>query len=500
AAARAAHAAGAADAALALLQDAHAGPLDAREQAEHRLLEAQMAFSSRRGPEAAALLVAAAQRLEPFDARLARVGYLEAIWAASFAGHLAHPSATDDVAAAVRAARMGAPRGPSEQLLDGLVTRFADSYRAGAPMLQRALRDVRRAEPDGLLDMAWVWLAVDLYDAGAWFELARHQVRAARDAGALTVLPLALHTLASRHVAAGELEHAATLLAEADSITASTGNARMSHGRLALAALGCDDAHTLIDSAIRTGTERGEGVLAGLAEHAAATLHNGLGQHEEALRWARREVEHNPHAFYSTALGELVEAAAACGDETLARRALKALCERTQPSGTGWALGVEARARALVSDGDAAESSYREAIALLDGCGMSVERARAQLLYGEWLGRAGRRSDAREQLRAAHDSFTAMGAPAFADRAARGLRSGGEPARRRVKRTREDLTAQEAHIARLARDGLTNAQIGGQLFISPRTVEYHLKKVFAKLGVASRDQLGGVLADEPGAA
>jgi DNA-binding CsgD family transcriptional regulator len=496
AAARAAHAAGAADSALALLQDAHAGPLDAREQAEHRLLEAQLAFSSRRGRDAAALLVAAARGLEPLDARLARVGYLEAIWAASFAGHLAHPSATSDVAAAVRAADSSAPRGPSEQLLDGLVARFVDGYRAGAPLLQRALRDVRRAEPDGLLDIAWVWLAVDLYDADAWFELGLRQVQAARDAGALTVLPLALHTLASRHVAAGELELAVTLLAEADSIMASTGNAPTSHGWLALAAMGCDDAQTLVDSAIRDGTERGEGVLVGLAEHAAATLHNGLGQHEEALVWARREVEHNPHAFYSTALGELVEAAAACGDDKLARRALKALVERTRPSGTGWALGVEARARALVCGGDAAESCFREAVALLDGSRMVVERARAQLLYGEWLERGGRRSDAREQLRAAHDSFSAMGAVAFADRAGRALHSGRESRRRRTVGPSDDLTDQQAQIARLARDGLTNAQIGGQLFISPRTVEYHLNKVFSKLGVTSRDQLGGVLADE----
>jgi DNA-binding CsgD family transcriptional regulator len=496
AAARAAHEAGAGDAALALLHDAHAGPLAARERAEHSLLEAQMAFSARRGGDAAARLVAAARQLEPHDAQLARAGYLDAIWAAAFAGHLAQPCTTGDVATAVRAAGLDAPRGPSEQLLDGLVTRFADSYRAGAPILQRALREARRAEPDGRIEMTWVWLAVDLFDADAWLELGVRQVQAARDAGALTVLPLALHTLASRHVAAGEPELAATLLAEADSMMASTGNAPLHHGRLALAALGGDDAQTLIDGAIRDATERGQGVLAGLAEHAAATLHNGLGRHEEALRWARREVEHNPHAFYGTALGELVEAAAACGEDKLARRALKALRARTQPSGTGWALGIEARARALVSDGDAAEAGFREAISLLDGSGMRVERARAQLLYGEWLARDGRRSDARAQLRAAHDDLTAIGAAAFAERAARALRSGGEPARRRVVSTRDDLTAQEAEIARLARDGLTNAQIGSRLFISPRTVEYHLYKVFAKLGVTSRGQLGGVLTEE----
>jgi DNA-binding CsgD family transcriptional regulator len=481
AAARAAHAAGDTDAALALLQDAQAGPLAAREQAEHALLEAQVAFSSRRGRDVAGQLVAAARRLEPFDARLARAGYLEAIWAA-------HPNALAQAAAAARAADLGAPR--ADAMLDGLVTRILDGFAAGAPRLRKALRRVRR---DRLLDMGWVWLAADLFDADAWLELGVHQVQAARDAGALTVLPVALHALATRRVLAGELDRAAALLAEADAI------APLSHGRLALAALGADDAQTVIDGAIRDATERGDVVLAALAAHAAATLHNGLGEHEEALRWAKREVEHNPHAFHHTALAELVEAAAACGDDKLARRALKSLRERTRPSGTDWALGVEARARALVADGDDAEAGHREAIERLGTGGLEAERARAQLLYGEWLVRAGRRGDAREQLRAAHDSFTTMGAAAFAARAGRALRAGGEPARRRrAVATRDALTEQEAQIARLARDGLTNAQIGGQLFISPRTVEYHLYKVFAKLGVSSRDQLGGVLTGEAG--
>ena len=234
-------------------------------------------------------------------------------------------------------------------MLDGMTMRFVDGCAAGAPMLRRALREFRDTEPDGMFDIAWVWLAVELWDSDAWFELGTRQVQAAREAGALTVLPVALHTLASWHLHAGDLALAETLLTEADSILAATGDAPMIHARLRLAALRGGDAQPLITASIRAATQRGEGMLVRHAEEAAATLYNGLGLHDDALAWAQREFEHNPHVFYRTALPELVEAAVRCDRLDLARRAVEELCEHTQASGTAWALGIEARARALIS-------------------------------------------------------------------------------------------------------------------------------------------------------
>jgi len=496
AAARAAHAAGAAEAASELLEAARHGPLDELENAHGQLLEAQIAFSHLRGRDAASLLAGAARRLEPLDPGTSRAAYLEAIWAACFAMHLASPSGPLEVSVAARAAPPAArPEGAYDLMLDGLATRFVEGYRAGVPTLQRALSEYRRSGMEGLADTVWVWLAVELWDADAWFELGTRQVRVARAAGALTVLPLALHTIAAWHVLAGDLAVADTLLAEADSIMAATGDAPMTHARLRLAALRGGDAMALITASIRDGTERGEGVLVRHAEDAAATLFAGLGRYDDALAWARREAEHNPHAFYMTALPEIVEAAVRCDDADLARRTVDALCERTQPSGTAWARGVEARARALISAGDDADALYREAISRLTESRLGVECARAQLLYGEWLRRESRRVDAREQLRAAHEAFTAMGAGPFAERAARELRATGETVRKRTVETRDELTPQEAQIARMVADGFTNPEVAAQLFLSPRTVEWHLRKVFGKLGISSRRELRSTVHD-----
>jgi DNA-binding CsgD family transcriptional regulator len=495
AAARAAHAAGAAEAASALLMTAQRGPLDELEDAQRQLLEARIVFTSRRGRDAASLLAAAAKRLEPLDVETSRAAYLEAIWAAWIAMHLASPSGPHEVSAAARAAPPPAGAlSPYDWMLDGLATRFVDGSRACAPTLQRALSEFRRTETEGLADMAWVWLAVELWDADAWFELGTRQVQAARAAGALAVLPLALHTIAAWHVLAGEFALADTLLAEADSIMVATGDAPMSHARLHLAALQ-GDAEALITASISDATERGEGVLVRHAEDAAATLYVGLGRYDDALEWAQREVEHNPHAFYMTALPELVEAAVRCDQPDEARRAVEALSEKTQPSGTAWARGVEARSRALISEGDDADALYRQAIALLGESRLGIEFARAQLLYGEWLRRQNRRVDAREQLRAAHEAFAAMGAGPFAERAERELKATGETVRKRSVETRDELTPQEAQIARLAAERLTNVEIGAQLFLSPRTVEWHLRKVFQKLGINSRRQLRSALPD-----
>jgi DNA-binding CsgD family transcriptional regulator len=498
AAARAARDAGAADAASALVTAARRGPLDELEDAQGHLLEAQIAFSSRRGGDSASLLVAAAQRLGPLDAGMSRAAHLEAIWAACFALHLASPSGPVEVAAAARGCPpAAATTSPYDLMLDGLATRFVDGFPAGAPTLQRALSEFSRTQTQGLADlaMAWVWLAVELWDADAWFELGTRHVQAARAAGALTILPLALHTIAEWHTRAGELAVAGTLLAESDSIMAATGDAPMSHARLHLAALRGGDAEAVIAASIQDATERGEGILVRHAEHAAAKLYAGLGRYDDALTWARREVEHNPHAFYLTALPELVEAAVRCDEPDEAGRAADALCEQTRASGTAWARGIEARSLALISEGDDADTLYREAITLLGGTRFVVESARAQLLYGEWLRRQGRRVDARGQLRAAHEAFAAMGAGPFADRAERELKATGETVRKRSVETRDELTPQETQIAQLAAERLTNVEIGAQLFLSPRTVEWHLRKVFLKLGVSSRRQLRSALPD-----
>ena len=343
-------------------------------------------------------------------------------------------------------------------------------------------------------------LAVELWDADAWFELGTRLVHAAREAGALAVLPVALHTLASWHLLAGDLALAETLVTEADSILAATGDAPMIHARLRLAALRGADAQPLISASIREATQRGEGVLVRHAEEAAATLYAGLGHHDDALAWAQREFDHNPHVFYRTALPELVEAAVRCDRLDVARRAFDELCVHTQASGTAWALGIEARCRALISSGDDADASYRRAISLLGDCGLNVESARAQLLYGEWLRRERRRRDARDQLRAAHDTFTLMGAGPFAERAERELRATGETARKRTDATNDALTMQEAQIARLAAEGHTNQEIGTQLFLSHRTVEWHLRHVFTKLGLRSRRELRSALPDTARAA
>ena len=333
--------------------------------------------------------------------------------------HLASPSGLDDVAVAVRAAPRAADTpSPEALMLDGLATRFVDGYRAGAPMLQRALVELRRTQTDARVDMSWVWLAVDLWDADAWFELGTRHVKAARAAGALTMLPLALHTIAEWHVFAGDFARADALIAEAGSILAATGDAPMSHAPLRLAALKGGDAEVLITASIREATERGEGGLVCHAENAAATLYLGLGRYDDALAWAQREVEHNRQAFYTTALPDLVEAAVRCGELDTARRAVDALREQTEASPTAWARGVEARSRALLSEGDDADALYRQAISELAESRLGVELARAQLLYGEWLRRQNRRVDAREQLRAAHEAFAEMGAAPFAERAA----------------------------------------------------------------------------------
>jgi DNA-binding CsgD family transcriptional regulator len=319
-------------------------------------------------------------------------------------------------------------------------------------------------------------------------------VSLARNAGALAVLPTALTYRACVHLHAGEFAEASALIEEADAISKATRSAPLGNGSMMLLAWRGQDIAALrvIESVVQDAKSRGEGRAIGLAHYATAVLYNSLGRYKDALVAAQHTCAYEDLGFFGWALVELVEAGVRSDVRDVASDALGQLDERTRACGTDWALGVRARSAALLSEGNAAEALFREAIERLGRSRIAVHLARAHLVYGEWLRRENRRVDAREHLRAAHDAFSRMGAEAFADRARRELLATGETARRRVDEMRDVLTPQEAEIARLARDGFSNPDIGARLFISPRTVQYHLHKVFAKLDISSRNQLGRV--------
>jgi DNA-binding CsgD family transcriptional regulator len=500
-AAQATFEAGAPDAALELLAAAELGPLDELQRGRLTRLRGQIVFARRRGGDALPLLLDAAGQLERFDAGQAREAYLEAVGSAVFASRLNGRDGMREVAEAARAAPRG-PRPPRlvDALLDGLATRFAEGYVAGAAPLAHALHLFRRdAAHSGDDIMRWLWLAwpaaADMWDDEAWHELATHGVRTAREVGALNFLPVALTYRAAVHIHAGEFDAAAALVEEADAITAATGNSPLGYGALLLAAWRGDgaDASELIQDNAEWATTWGEGRAIGLSQYVTAVLYNGLGRYETALDSAERACEYDDLAVFGFSLVELVEAGVRGGAPDAAATALRRLEERAVASGTDWALGVLARSRALLSDGEAAELSYLEAIERLSRSRIAVHLARAHLVYGEWLRRENRRVDAREQLRTAHEMLHRFGATAFAERARRELLATGESVRQRTIEARLVLTAQETQIARLAGDGKTNSEIGAELFISPRTVEWHLRKVFTKLDVDSRRKLRGAL-------
>jgi DNA-binding CsgD family transcriptional regulator len=497
AAARTMHEAGAPDAALGLLATAETGPLDELQRARVDLLRAQIAVVVTRGRDAPLLLLDAAKRLERLDIRLARETYLDALSAAIFAGRLAGKPGLPEVAEAARAAPSppDAPRAP-DLLLDGLAVLITEGNAAGAPMLRRALSAFRDENLSAEEELRWLWLtcraAMKLWDDESWYALSTRAVQLARDVGTLPVLPHALTLHAGIYIFAGEFATAEALGREAHEVSAAIGVPDVAYVRLILAAWRGQGAETpkLIEADVREAIARGEGRTIGAGDYAAAVLYNGLGRYAEALTAAQRSSEHPEELVFSTwGSFELIEAATRSGKPDVAAEALTQLSDATRASGTDWALGVEAYARALVSDDAAAERLYREAIERLARTRARAWLARAHLVYGEWLRREQRRVDAREQLRIAHEMLAAMGAEAFAERARRELLATGESARKRTVDTRGELTAQEAQIARLAREGLSNPEIGAQLFISPRTVQYHLHKVFGKLDISSRSQL-----------
>jgi ATP/maltotriose-dependent transcriptional regulator MalT len=356
--------------------------------------------------------------------------------------------------------------------------------------------------------MRWLWtacpvapepIAPDLWDDEAWHELATAAVRLARDAGALATLPIALSYRAAVHVHTGEFAAAAALMQEADAITEATGNAPLRYTSLALAAWRGEEAPAvrLIESSVKDATRRGEGRAIGLAGYAIAVLYNGLGRYGAALAGAREACEYDDLGFFGWCLVELVEAGVRSGAHEVSAGAARRLEERARAVGTDWALGVLARSSALLEDGRAADALYREALERLERCRIVVHLARAHLVYGEWLRRENRRVDARERLRTAYEMLSRIGAEAFAERARGELLATGETVRKRKMKTRDVLTAQEALVARLAAQGRTNPEIGAQLFISSRTAEYHLHKVFAKLGISSRRSLRDALRSSP---
>jgi ATP/maltotriose-dependent transcriptional regulator MalT len=429
---------------------------------------------------------------------MARETYLEAIASAMFAGRLGTGPDEHDVAEAARASNRVQALGAADLLLDALVTRFTEGYAASVAPLSRALRAF--GEPDaGGDDRRWLWLACrlaqDVWDDELWYVLATRGVRVARDTGAINLLPNALNYLAALNVHSGNFATAAALIDEVDAIAQATGLPPLKYAALMLAAARGDQALPQAFFEFSNVMGRGEGSALGQFLWLTALLHNGHGHYPEALAAARQACEHDDVTAYGLALVELIEAGVRDGRPDEAAAALDRLSERTQASGTEWALGMEARCRALVSDD---ESLYHESIERLARSRAALELARSRLLYGEWLRRENRRTDAREVLRAAHESFSHMGAEAFAERARRELLATGETVRRITADTRDALTPQEVQVARLARDGRTNPEIGAQLFISARTVEYHLHKVFRKLDVSNRKELRDALADASG--
>src|SRR3954447_7184986 len=494
AAAEASLQAGVFDVARRLLATAEGGPIDELQRARLDLLRAEAAYAESRGSEAPALLLRAAKTLDPLDPKLARDTYLDAWSAALFAGRLASTGSLHHVSReALARPRSAGPQRPSDLLLHGFSLALTDGRAAASPVLERAARGFAGQEVAVEEVLRWGWLAtaaaVMVWDYDTCLAVADRGVLLARESGALAVLAVSVNVLAQAVALGGDSESAASLIAEAQSVTEATGARVAPYGALVLAGLRGREAEagTVIDATIHEATAGGQGTAVQYARWARAVLLNGLGRYQEALAVAQDASDDTPELFVSAwALSELVEAAARSEDGARARGALDRLTEATSAAETDWGLGIAARSRALLSEGEAAQRLYREAIERLGRTRLRPELARAHLLYGEWLRREGRRVDAREQLRTAHEMLETIGMEAFAERARRELLATGKKVRKRTSDTRDELTGQERQIAGLARDGLSNPEIGARLFLSSRTVEWHLGKVFAKLGITSR--------------
>ncbi|MGY4646373.1 helix-turn-helix transcriptional regulator [Mycobacterium sp. URHB0021] len=503
AAARAKIDAGAPDAALQLVAHAQAAPPEPMLQAQIEVVRSQIAFAMNRGRDVPALLLSAAEHLRDLDPPLARETYLEALMASVFAGRLVW--AQDCNSAGVARAAQWAPPAPSppravDLLLDGLVLRFTKGYVSAAPTLTRAVRQFRLDDDSGTAGLRWYAfvgrIAFDLWDQQSWDDLAVRQVQILREQGVLTLLPVALAYRAGVCVHAGRFDEAAALLEESGAISQATGTPPPLYIEPMLAAYRGQQARTLqlVRTSLHSATVRGEGLVIPFVQYAAAVLHNSLGQYREALTATNRAVEHDDIGMYGYVLLERVEAAAHCGETRIATDAARELADRAGAAGTELALGVAARSRALLAQGAAADELYRAAIEHLGRSKVDVLQARAQLLYGEWLRRQRRRNEAVNQLRRARETFRRVRADGFAERARRELGAAGDVVEAPVVSLTEQLTGQETNIAQLAAEGHSNIDIAAQLFLSPRTVEWHLSRTYGKLGIASRRQLKATLA------
>ncbi len=491
------HEAGAFEAALELLTVAAAQPLDELARARLQLLRATIAFHLTRGNEVPDLMLEAARTFAPLDASLSRDTYLDAIDVAL----ITDGRDTVRVAAAAREAPEPAtsPR-PSDQLLDGLVTIFTAGYAAGAPTLRRALQAFRDESdtartPGGQSDR-WLWLAgrcaVGILDDELAHVLASRHVNLAREAGALATLPAALSSMANVLILSGELARAGELAAESAAITEATGGVPLLHTLVALAAWRGDQAtavHLNQEMLRCVADPDSSDTEVAVGQYAMSVLHNGMGNYAQALAAAGRADETGELGLSNIGPPELIEASMRAGHPDIAASALERFDALATACNTSWALGLVARCRALTSAGPIAEDHYREAIERLSQSRMIGETARAHLVYGEWLRREGRRQDAREQLRTAHQQLSDIGIEAFAERAARELRATGERPRKPTAQPTDALTAQELHIARLVATGATSREVAEHLFLSPRTIEAHLRNIFRKLDITSRRQL-----------
>ena len=501
AAAEASLGAGNFEVARALLATAEVAPLDKLQRARLDLLRAEAAYAESRDGSAPGLLLRAAKTLEPLDPQLARETYLDAWSSALFAGQLASSTSLHEVSRDALAARCAAERPrPSDLLLQGFSLAFTEGRSAAAPVLEQAATGFAGDDVSVGEVLRWGWLATAaaamVWDYETCLAVATRGVQLAREAGALTVLAVSANVTAQAVVLGGDFGRAASLVAEAEGVTDATGTLVAPYGALVLAGHQgrAGEAAGLIDATIEECTAGGQGTAVQYARWARSLLLNGLGRYGEAVTAAREASDDTPQLFVSVwAAIELLEASTRSDEPDLARSAFERVAAATAVSSGDWALGIHARSRALLSEGETAERLYREGIERLRRTRLRPELARSHLLYGEWLRRANRRVDAREQLRTAYDQLTSIGMDAFAERARHELLATGEHVRERSFETRDQLTPQEEQIAHLAREGLTNPEIGARLFVSPRTVEWHLRKVFAKLGIRSRRELARAL-------
>jgi DNA-binding CsgD family transcriptional regulator len=503
AAAEAKHFAGLVDDALRLAALAEGGPLDEFHQVRVDVLRGRVATVRRRVGDAPTLLLGAARRFERFDRRVARDTYRDAFIAAIYAGRFAHDTGPPEVAAAIRAAVASSdPPSASDELLDAVASLVDVGYAAGAPAVQRALASFRLMPASSEQELHWLWfagrMAIWVWDEATWSAVSGRLLELVRDAGVLALLPMAASLRVGWELFAGDLAVASAHVSEQDTVHEAIGGESSPGSRIALAAFRGDEAAVvgLDEATTRAAVARADGPWVALRHWSTAVLCNGLGRYDEALAAAQQGAAYPTDMQMSSwAMSELVEAAARCGRPEAARPAVKRLAEIARGCDTDWIVGVDARARALVADDGDADELYRRAIANLERTRFRAELARSHLVYGEWLRRNARRRDAREHLRTAHDMLASIGMEAFAERARKELAATGERVRRRSAETRDDLTAQERQIARLARDGLSNPEIAARLFLSPRTVEWHLRKVFLKLGIHSRWELASALPD-----